>query len=149
MGKRAAWEQLGEPVQLDVCHDLARVPPILDGFTDFCWKHLLVEHDVYVENRRQETTSTGYYSGTFRCSSHVGCAKQRKTCMEYQARLANRQVTFFKRTDRFHDGADRKIEGLTVAQWKLSSATHATSVEAVALEFAHAGVPKMRVEYPR
>eukprot|EP00974_Lingulodinium_polyedra_P041401 3978098-Lingulodinium_polyedra.AAC.1 len=88
MPKQVPWEQLGEAIRLDSRHDLARVPPLLDGFVDFCWRHLLHEHNSYVACRRQEPGG-GKYVGTFRCISHVGCFKDRKTPFEYQARLSN------------------------------------------------------------
>ena len=142
MPKQVPWELMGEPVQLDARDDLARVPPLLTGFTHFCWRQFLVLHDVYVENRRlEEMRSIGGYVGTFRCSSCAGCFANRKTCVEYQARLSNRQISFYKRSDRQHGGESRSVLGLTVPQWKVLGDTEPKSVEAAVLEFQKRGVP--------
>lgn len=134
MPKKVPWEQLGDPLPLDARHDLARVPSLLTGFTKLCVRHILLEHGLYTENRCQSQSAQGAWVGAFRCASHVGCFKNRKSCTEFQATLANQHITFFKRSDRSCQGEWRKVEGLSVEQLNVFEKNTLANDEAAVME---------------
>ena len=127
--------QIGD-IALDARDDLCRIPPLLDGFSDRCWRYMLsLEAPIYVAMSRQRVDKGGKTKAYFRCLSHKSCQQVFQCCLD------GRSLTICDRADREHAAEGRLIEGLTSEQWKVFVSSEATTVEALALAYSAAKVP--------
>ena len=136
MPKIIDWVECGPVVFLDAGDNMCRIPPVLDGFSDRCWRHLLSQQPpMYCVLKRQWVAKDGGTYGNFRCVSHKQCS------VDVQCRLIGRSIGFFVRRDQCHAPEDRDIEGLTSRQWQIFVSSDSVTVEALALDYSRACVP--------
>ena len=141
MPKKVDWQPIAnngtQALALQASDDLARAPPLLDTFSHTCWEYFLKTFGCYVVLQSSQTNPKGamVHVGTFNCVGHKKCAYQ------IRAELYDRRIEFIHRADKSHTEEDRKIEGMTVAQWQVFVRSSAPTPDALALCFSRSGQP--------